>query len=63
MRRKIKIGVYSIFLLGIVDIAFSLTRFLSVQLGNEGQFRSITTIGKLFLIPENLNMSLLTHCF
>ncbi|KAF5004842.1 hypothetical protein FDECE_8686 [Fusarium decemcellulare] len=44
MRLKMKIGVYCVFLLGLVDIAFSLTRFLTVQLSNEGDFRSITTI-------------------
>ncbi|KAJ3524775.1 hypothetical protein NM208_g11921 [Fusarium decemcellulare] len=44
MRLKMKVGVYCVFLLGLVDIAFSLTRFLTVQLSNEGDFRSITTI-------------------
>ncbi|RKL00689.1 hypothetical protein BFJ68_g12689 [Fusarium oxysporum] len=43
MRKRVKIGVYCVFLLGIIDIAFSLTRFLTIQLTNVGDFRSITT--------------------
>lgn len=45
MRTRVKISVYCVFLLGLVDIAMSLTRFLTIQLGNVGDFRSITTIG------------------
>ncbi|KAF4451840.1 hypothetical protein F53441_5159 [Fusarium austroafricanum] len=44
MRRRVKISVYCVFLLGIIDMAFSLTRFLTIQLTNVGDFRSITTI-------------------
>ncbi|KAM0199482.1 hypothetical protein ACHAPA_004984 [Fusarium lateritium] len=44
MPTRVKISVYCIFLLGIIDIAMSLTRFLTIQLGNVGDFRSITTI-------------------
>ncbi|KAJ4052415.1 hypothetical protein NW761_003316 [Fusarium oxysporum] len=44
MRKRVKIGVYCVFLLGIIDIAFSLTRFLTIQLTNVGDFRSITTV-------------------
>ncbi|KAG9498282.1 hypothetical protein J7337_011178 [Fusarium musae] len=44
MRRKVKVGVYCIFLLGIIDIAFSLTRFLTIQLGDSEDFRSFTII-------------------
>lgn len=46
MARPMKIALYSVFLLGLVDISFSLTRFLTIQLGNEGDFRAITLIGK-----------------
>jgi hypothetical protein len=46
MRRKVKVSVYCIFLLGIIDIAFSLTRFLTIQLGDSQDFRSFTIIGK-----------------
>jgi hypothetical protein len=49
MRPKVKIGVYAIFLLGFIDIAFSLTRFLTIQLTVVGDFRSITTVGKSHL--------------
>ncbi|KAG5776159.1 hypothetical protein H9Q73_010168 [Fusarium xylarioides] len=45
MRRKVKVSVYCIFLLGIIDIAFSLTRFLTIQLGDSEDFRSFTIIG------------------
>ncbi|KAM0558243.1 hypothetical protein ACHAPJ_004931 [Fusarium lateritium] len=44
MRKRVKVGVYCIFLLGLIDIAFSLTRFLTIQLSNVGSFRSITTV-------------------
>ncbi|EWZ28644.1 uncharacterized protein FOBCDRAFT_276769 [Fusarium oxysporum Fo47] len=44
MRTRVKVSVYFIFLLGLVDIAFSLTRFLTIQLSNIGDFRSITTV-------------------
>ncbi|KAJ9414960.1 hypothetical protein QL093DRAFT_2451048 [Fusarium oxysporum] len=44
MRRKVKVSVYCIFLLGIIDIAFSLTRFLTIQLGDSEDFRSFTII-------------------
>ncbi|KAH7120492.1 hypothetical protein EDB81DRAFT_914107 [Dactylonectria macrodidyma] len=44
MKKRTKIAVYSVFLLGLIDIAFTLTRFLTIQLGNDGSFRSITLI-------------------
>ncbi|KAI3571634.1 hypothetical protein IWW34DRAFT_894654 [Fusarium oxysporum f. sp. albedinis] len=44
MRTKVKVSVYCVFLLGLVDIAFSLTRFLTIQLSNVGDFQSITTV-------------------
>ncbi|KAH7137764.1 hypothetical protein EDB81DRAFT_844225 [Dactylonectria macrodidyma] len=44
LRKRMKIGVYCVFLLGLVDISFSLTRFLTVQLSAVGGFRSVTTI-------------------
>ncbi|KAF5239450.1 hypothetical protein FAUST_4933 [Fusarium austroamericanum] len=45
LRPKVRVGVYGIFLLGFIDIAFSLTRFLTIQLTKVGDFASITTIG------------------
>ncbi|KAH7198560.1 uncharacterized protein B0J16DRAFT_379006 [Fusarium flagelliforme] len=44
MRPQVKISVYAIFLLGFIDIAFSLTRFLNIQLTVVGDFRSITAV-------------------
>lgn len=51
MRPQVKISVYAIFLLGFIDIAFSLTRFLTIQLTVVGDFRSITAVGRLHPIP------------
>jgi heme/copper-type cytochrome/quinol oxidase subunit 4 len=53
MRTRVKISVYCIFLLGLIDIAMSLTRFLTIQLGNVGDFRSITTIGMYRYLPPD----------
>ncbi|KAM0354210.1 hypothetical protein ACHAPU_001248 [Fusarium lateritium] len=39
MRTRVKIS--------LIDIAISLTRFLTIQLSNVGDFRSVTTIGML----------------
>ncbi|RBR11657.1 uncharacterized protein FIESC28_08884 [Fusarium coffeatum] len=44
MRPQVKVSVYAIFLLGFIDIAFSLTRFLTIQLTVVGDFRSITAV-------------------
>ena len=51
MRPQVKISVYAIFLLGFIDIAFSLTRFLNIQLTVVGDFRSITAVGKSLRLP------------
>ncbi|KAL4726884.1 hypothetical protein ACLX1H_005776 [Fusarium chlamydosporum] len=48
MRPKVKVGVYAIFLLGSIDVAVSLARFLTVQLAAVGSFRSITTVVELW---------------
>ena len=48
MRPQVKTSVYAIFLLGFIDIAFSLTRFLTIQLTVVGDFRSITAVGKSY---------------
>ncbi|KAI8649850.1 hypothetical protein NCS56_01435800 [Fusarium sp. Ph1] len=44
MNRRTKNGVYGVFLIGLIDLIFSLTRFLNVQLGDRNGFRSITMI-------------------
>jgi hypothetical protein len=45
MRRSMMLGVYAALSIGALDIAFSLTRFLTIQLTNSGDFRAITTVG------------------
>ncbi|KAK2468587.1 hypothetical protein H9L39_19746 [Fusarium oxysporum f. sp. albedinis] len=54
LRTRMKIGICSVFMLGLVDIAFSLTRFLSVQLPRDGDFRSITLIGLIIACLPSL---------
>ncbi|RSL91785.1 hypothetical protein CEP51_000143 [Fusarium floridanum] len=44
MNKRTKRGVYGVFLIGLIDLIFSLTRFLNVQLGDHNGFRSITMI-------------------
>ncbi|KAI8711621.1 hypothetical protein NCS52_01426200 [Fusarium sp. LHS14.1] len=44
MNGRTKNGVYGVFLIGLIDLIFSLTRFLNVQLGDRNGFRSITMI-------------------
>lgn len=48
MRLSMKIGVYCVFGLGIVNIAFSLTRFLNIQLSDDGT-APLTTVGMFIL--------------
>ena len=52
MRPQVKMSVYAIFLLGFIDIAFSLTRFLTIQLTVVGDFRSITAVGKSYSLHK-----------
>lgn len=52
MRPQVKTSVYAIFLLGFIDIAFSLTRFLTIQLTVVGDFRSITAVGKSYSLHK-----------
>ncbi|KAF4991726.1 hypothetical protein FGRMN_7637 [Fusarium graminum] len=47
MRTRVKISVYCIFLLGLIDVAIALTRFLTIQLSVVGDFRSITIVGMI----------------
>ncbi|KAM5347719.1 hypothetical protein ACJ41O_007543 [Fusarium nematophilum] len=44
MRTRVKISLCCVFLLAFIDISFSLTRFLTIQLSHVGDFRSVTTI-------------------
>jgi hypothetical protein len=60
LRPKVRVGVYAVFLLGFVDIAFSLTRFLTIQLTKVGEFSSITTIGNP---PPQFQMDVFLTCF
>jgi hypothetical protein len=58
MRRSMMIGVYAALSLGAVDIAFSLTRFLIIQLTAVDDFRSITTIGESNSLLESVSASI-----
>lgn len=50
LKRGVKISVYCVFLLGVINLAFSLTRFLQIQLAvGPSSFRSFTLIGKSML--------------
>jgi hypothetical protein len=48
MSRKMRLGVYCTFLLGLVNIAFSLTRFLTIHLAS-----SIDDIPALSLVGRS----------
>lgn len=53
------LAIYGTLSLGAVDIAFSMTRFLIVQLTRVGDFRSITTIGMIYSLYLLLSTTLL----
>jgi hypothetical protein len=46
LTKRARMGLYFVSLVGVLDIAISLIRFLNVELGDGGEFRSFTTIGK-----------------
>lgn len=46
LTKRARMGMYFVSLVGVLDIAISLIRFLNVELGDGGEFRSFTTIGK-----------------
>ena len=49
LKPKMKIGVYAVLMLGLIDIAFSVTRFASVELGVQDDFISLTLVCKSYL--------------
>ncbi|WAO91473.1 Hypothetical protein NCS54_00894600 [Fusarium falciforme] len=59
VKRKTMFGIYAIFSLGIIDIAFSLTRFLTIHLGSGG-FKPLTLIQIWSILDEN--MALIIAC-
>lgn len=61
MRRSTMFAIYGTLSLGAVDIAFSLTRFLIVQLTQVGDSRSITTIGMRQFESSSLSFALSQH--
>ncbi|RYP08932.1 hypothetical protein DL764_001585 [Monosporascus ibericus] len=56
IRTKIMLGAYGVLLLGVIDIAFSLTRFLNVQLNTNGDFRSLTLIEAWSALDANIGL-------
>ncbi|UPK92392.1 hypothetical protein LCI18_003327 [Fusarium solani-melongenae] len=59
VKKKTMVGIYAIFSLGIIDIAFSLTRFLTIHLGSGG-FKPLTLIQIWSILDEN--MALIIAC-
>ncbi|RYP11064.1 hypothetical protein DL765_007897 [Monosporascus sp. GIB2] len=53
---RTRLGVYGVFLLGIIDIAFSLTRFLNVHLNTSGGFRPFTLIAAWSALDVNMGV-------
>jgi len=49
MKRALKAGVYCTFLLGIINIAFCLTRFLTLQEGAFTSTPSLSLVGQFSL--------------
>ncbi|RSL49053.1 hypothetical protein CEP54_012621 [Fusarium duplospermum] len=59
VKKKTMVSIYAIFSLGIIDIAFSLTRFLTIHLGS-GEFKPLTLIQIWSIFDEN--MALIIAC-
>lgn len=47
---RTKLSVYCVFLLGLVDLAMTLTRFLTIETSQIGDFRSSTLAGKSYVL-------------
>jgi hypothetical protein len=54
MRPAVKIGLYCTFALGLINLIFCLTRFLTIQIASEQvQFLSLSLIGMVLLPYAN----------
>ncbi|KAM0544822.1 hypothetical protein ACHAPJ_011652 [Fusarium lateritium] len=60
LTKRAKFGLYFVSLVGLLDIAISLIRFLNVELGDGGEFRSFTTIELWSAL--DVNIGLITAC-
>ncbi|RYP66191.1 hypothetical protein DL771_007924 [Monosporascus sp. 5C6A] len=56
IRTRVRLGAYGVLLLGVIDIAFSLTRFLSIRLNTNGDFRSLTLIIAWSALDANIGL-------
>ncbi|CAJ0543438.1 Ff.00g037510.m01.CDS01 [Fusarium sp. VM40] len=60
LTKRARMGLYFVSLVGVLDIAISLIRFLNVELGDGGEFRSFTTIELWSSL--DVNIGLITAC-
>ncbi|EWG56009.1 hypothetical protein FVEG_14101 [Fusarium verticillioides 7600] len=60
LTKRAKLGLYFVSLVGLLDIAISLVRFLNVELGDNGSFRSFSTIELWSSL--DVNIGLITAC-
>jgi hypothetical protein len=45
LKKNLRVAVYGVFLLGIINIAFALARFLTIQLGTDQYFDTFPLVG------------------
>ncbi|KAF5667055.1 integral membrane protein [Fusarium heterosporum] len=60
LTKRARTGMYIVSMIGVLDIAISLIRFLNVELGDGGEFRSFSTIE--FWSSLDVNIGLITAC-
>ncbi|KAF4972345.1 hypothetical protein FSARC_1067 [Fusarium sarcochroum] len=56
LTKRAKFGLYFVSLVGLLDIVISLIRFLNVELGDGGEFRSFTTIELWSALDVNIGL-------
>ncbi|KAF4454272.1 hypothetical protein F53441_3273 [Fusarium austroafricanum] len=56
LTKRANMGVYFVALVGVLDIAISLIRFLNVELGDSGSFRSFSTIELWSSLDVNIGL-------
>ncbi|KAF5027609.1 hypothetical protein F66182_279 [Fusarium sp. NRRL 66182] len=61
LTKRAKLSLYFVSLLGLLAVAISLIRFLNVELGDGGEFRSFSTIELWSAL--DVNIGLITACF
>ncbi|KAM0208540.1 hypothetical protein ACHAPA_009607 [Fusarium lateritium] len=56
LTKRARMGIYFVSLVGVLDIGISLIRFLNVELGDGGEFRSFTTIELWSSLDVNIGL-------